>query len=199
MTHRWAAGGHVQGEVETMLLVPAIVDAVPETPVIDAGGIGDGRGVATALALGADAAMLGTRFVATAAAATHERYAERVSAAEATGTVYGDPDDYGWPDQPHRTLENETTARCEAAGRPRAEKPGAGDVVTHDDGEPIERYDDALATSEVEGDVEAVPLYVGQSAGLVEHGQPASDVVDRLHGETFTALHDETFTALHAV
>lgn len=180
----WEAGGHVQSEVATMPLVPEVADAVPDTPVIAAGGIGDGRGVAAALALGADGAMLGTRFVATAEAAVHRCYADRVAEADATETVYGEPYDCGWPGQPHRTLENETTERWEAAGRPRAEKPGAGDVVAHDgDGQPIGRYDDALATPDVEGEVEEVPLYAGQSAGLVGERRPARNVVETIATE----------------
>jgi hypothetical protein len=59
----WEAGGHVWGTVATLPLVPAVVDAVAPVPVIAAGGIGDARGVAAVLALGAQAAWLGTRFL----------------------------------------------------------------------------------------------------------------------------------------
>src|SRR5437764_11777879 len=59
----WEAGGHVWGGVATLPLVPAVVDAVAPVPVIAAGGIGDARGVAAVLALGAQAALLGTRFL----------------------------------------------------------------------------------------------------------------------------------------
>ena len=59
----WEAGGHVRGQVATLPLVPAVVDAVSPVPVIAAGGIGDARGVAAVLALGAQAAWLGTRFL----------------------------------------------------------------------------------------------------------------------------------------
>ena len=57
------AGGHVWGQVGTLVLTPAVVDAVPETPVIAAGGIADGRGLAAILALGAQAAWVGTRLL----------------------------------------------------------------------------------------------------------------------------------------
>ena len=56
----WEAGGHVWGDVSTLALVPAVVDALGDTPVIAAGGIADGRGLAAALALGAGAAWMGT-------------------------------------------------------------------------------------------------------------------------------------------
>ena len=59
----WEAGGHVWGGVATLPLVPAVVDVVAPVPVIAAGGIGDARGVAAVLALGAQAALLGTRFL----------------------------------------------------------------------------------------------------------------------------------------
>jgi len=180
----WEAGGHVQVDVATMPLVPAVVDAVPEIPVVAAGGIGDGRGIAAALVLGADGAMLGTRFVATMEAAAHDRYVDRVAEADATETVYGEPYDGGWPGQPHRTLENGTTERWEAAGRPRDGKPGEDDVVAHGgDGEPIRRYDDALATPDVDGAIEEVPLYAGQSTELVEERRPAAEVVADLVAE----------------
>ena len=60
----WEAGGHVHGKVATMALVSAVVDRVPETPVIAAGEIADGRGLAAAMALGASGAWIGTRFLA---------------------------------------------------------------------------------------------------------------------------------------
>jgi NAD(P)H-dependent flavin oxidoreductase YrpB (nitropropane dioxygenase family) len=77
----WEAGGHVWGQVATMALVPAVVDAVQPVPVIAAGGIGDGRGLAAVLALGAQAGWLGSRFLTATEAATHEVYRRRVLAA----------------------------------------------------------------------------------------------------------------------
>ncbi len=60
----WEAGGHVWGEVSTLALVPRVVDAVAPLPVVAAGGIADGRGLAAVLLLGAEGAWIGTRFVA---------------------------------------------------------------------------------------------------------------------------------------
>src|SRR5437016_6394583 len=70
----WEAGGHVRGTVATMPLVPAVVDAVSPAPVVAAGGIADGRGLAAALALGA----AGVWFLASNEAAIHPRYRERI-------------------------------------------------------------------------------------------------------------------------
>ncbi len=104
------AGGHVQSDVATMPLVPRIADAVSDTPVIAAGGIADGRGIAAALSLGADGAWIGTRFLATEEAHVHRRYRRRVLEANETETTYSTLFDEGWPDVPHRVIENSTVA-----------------------------------------------------------------------------------------
>ncbi|MDE3094878.1 MAG: nitronate monooxygenase [Chloroflexota bacterium] len=80
------AGGHT-GRVATFPLVPAVVDAVRPVPVAAAGGIADGRGLVAALALGASAAVVGTRFVATREAHGHEAYKQRIVAASEEDTV----------------------------------------------------------------------------------------------------------------
>ena len=185
----WEAGGHVQSEVATLPLVPRVVDAAPDTPVIAAGGIADGRGIAAALALGAGGAWLGTRFLATGEANVHEVYRERVTDAAETETAYGTVFSEGWPGVPHRVLENETTeAYCEA-GDPETDPPGKGDVVARTpEGEPVTRYEDSLATPEIEGAVEKLPLYAGQSAGLTEETVPAGELVEDLVAETRRAL-----------
>src|SRR5436309_648055 len=67
----WEAGGHVRGTVATLALVPAVVDAVAPVPVVAAGGIADGRGLAAVLALGAAGAWIGTRLPASGGAAIH--------------------------------------------------------------------------------------------------------------------------------
>src|SRR5258707_7091582 len=74
----WEAGGHVRGMVATMPLVPAVVDAVSPVPVVAAGGIADGRGLAAVLALGAAGAWIGTRFLASQEATIHARYRGRL-------------------------------------------------------------------------------------------------------------------------
>jgi nitronate monooxygenase len=185
----WEAGGHVQSDVATLPLVPRVVDAVPETPVVAAGGIADGRGVAAALTLGAAGAWLGTRFLAAEEAAVHRAYRERVVGADETETTYGTPYDEGWPDVDHRVLDNETTERWTAAGRPDQDKPGAGDHVAETlDGDPVRRYEDSLAVPGTAGDVTELPLYAGQSAGLVDDREPAAAIVEELVAEARTAL-----------
>ena len=129
----WEAGGHVWGTVATLPLVPAVVDAVAPVPVIAAGGIGDARGVAAVLALGAQAAWLGTRFLLAEEMPIHEYYRNRlIAAAETDPQWYPNLYDVGWPDAPHRVLRNSTAEAWEAAGRPPdAQRPGIGDVIAH--------------------------------------------------------------------
>ena len=187
VTQGLEAGGHVQSDVATTALVPRVADAVGDrVPIVAAGGIADGRGVAAALALGADGAWLGTRFVATEEANVHEEYRRRVRESDETDTRHTTLFDKGWPGMPHRVLENETIERWENAGRPPVgERPGEDDVVARSgDGEAIERYDEALATPDVDGDVEAMALYAGQSVGLTDDVQPAADLVSELVAET---------------
>jgi len=81
------AGGHVLGTTSLSIVLPAIVDAVRPLPVIAAGGIADGRGLAAALALGAQAVSMGTRFLASDEAAASRAYKERITLSRAEDTV----------------------------------------------------------------------------------------------------------------
>jgi len=142
----WEAGGHVRGQIATLPLVPAVVDAVAPVPVIAAGGIGDARGVAAVLALGAQAAWLGTRFLLAQEMPIHEHYRRRLmDAAETDAQWFADLYQVGWPDAPHRALRNSTAQAWEAAGWPAAgSRPGEGDVIAHfASGESIVRYEPA--------------------------------------------------------
>ena len=105
------------GGIATLPLVPAVVDAVAPVPVIAAGGIGDARGVAAVLALGAQAAWLGTRFLLAEETPLHADYRHRlIAAAETDAQWYANLYDVGWPNAPHRALRN----RPRGPGRPRA-------------------------------------------------------------------------------
>ncbi|WP_226042344.1 nitronate monooxygenase [Natrinema sp. DC36] len=193
VTQGLEAGGHVQSEVATTALVPRVADAVgDEVPIVAAGGIADGRGIAAALALGADGAWLGTRFVATEEASVHETYRRRLRESDETDTAYTTLFDKGWPGTPHRVLRNDTLERWEAAGRPPAgDRPGEDDVVARTDdgdGEEIERYDEALATPAVKGDIEEMALFAGQSVGLTDDVRPAGALLEELVAETIETL-----------
>jgi nitronate monooxygenase len=179
----WEAGGHVWGKVATLPLVPAVVDAVAPVPVIAAGGIGDARGVAAVLALGAQAAWLGTRFLLAQEMPIHEDYRRRlIAAAETDPQWYPNLYDVGWPDSPHRALRNSTAEAWEAAGcPPDGQRPGAGDVIAHfASGEPIVRYEPAPPMTGTTGDIEALSMWAGQDVALARQVQPAADIVAEL-------------------
>jgi nitronate monooxygenase len=82
------AGGHVRGQVTTLVLVPEIRDALPDMPLIAAGGMADGRGLVAAIALGADGAAFGTRFLASVEATAHPLYKKRILSAHAADTIH---------------------------------------------------------------------------------------------------------------
>src|SRR5580658_3885584 len=153
----WEAGGHVRGKVATSPLIPAVVDAASLVPVVAAGGIADGRGLAAALALGAAGAWIGTRFLASREAAIHPRYRELLLRASETDTVFLEElFDVNWPKAPHRVLRNKTVESWEAAGRPPSGKrPGEGDVIaTSPASGPILRYQSITPGSDTEGDID---------------------------------------------
>jgi nitronate monooxygenase len=179
----WEAGGHVWSGVATLPLVPAVVDEVAPTPVIAAGGIGDARGVAAVLALGAQAALLGTRFLLADEMPIHEDYRRRlITATETDAEWYPNLYEVGWPDSPHRALHNSTAEKWEAAGRPEpGSRPGEGEVIAHfASGDPILRYSPAPPMVGTTGEIEALSQWAGQSVALATHPQPAAEIVAEL-------------------
>jgi nitronate monooxygenase len=179
----WEAGGHVLGRVATLPLVPAVVDAAAPVPVIAAGGIGDSRGVAAVLALGAQAAWLGTRFLLAEEMPIHEEYRRRlVAASETDAEWYANLYEVGWPDAPHRAIRNSTAEMWEAAGEPPpGSRPGEGEVIAHfASGEEILRYSPAPPLVGTTGEIEALSLWAGQSVALARQSQPAAEIVAEL-------------------
>jgi NAD(P)H-dependent flavin oxidoreductase YrpB (nitropropane dioxygenase family) len=187
----WEAGGHVRTEVAAMPLVPAVCDAVAPVPVVLAGGVSDGRGLAAALTLGASGVWLGTRFLTATEALVHPEYRSRVVASGSDDTVLTSVFDGGW-DGPHRVLRNSTLQAWEAQGRPPSgQRPGEGDVVARGPGadrREIRRYDMTSPSAGMTGAVEAMALYAGQSVELVRDSKPASDIVATLVREAEGAL-----------
>lgn len=182
----WEAGGHVRGTVSTMALVPAVVDAVGDTPVIAAGGIADGRGLAAALALGASAAWIGTRFLSAQETDIHPDYVARLIAARETDTgYYGNLFDGGWPDAPHRTLQNATTQAWDAAGRPDpGQRPGEGEIIASAPGKgDFDRYACITPNAETTGDIKALSMWCGQGVSMVRKVQPAAEIVREIAGD----------------
>ncbi|WP_434798317.1 enoyl-[acyl-carrier-protein] reductase FabK [Terrisporobacter vanillatitrophus] len=160
------AGGHI-GQLTTMSLVPQVVDAV-DIPVIAAGGIGDGRGIAASFMLGACGVQMGTRFLVSKECKVHENYKDRVLNAkdidtEVTGTSTS---------HPVRVLRNKLTREYI-----RLEK-------TNADPEAIEALGKgALRKAVVDGDVNNGSVMAGQIAGLVSKKQSCEEIINELISE----------------
>ena len=157
------SGGHI-GETSTMALVPQVVDAV-DIPVIAAGGIADGRGVAAAFMLGAQGVQVGTRFLVADECTVSDEYKDRVLKAKdistvATGRKFG---------HPVRCLK--TPFSNEYA---RLEKEGASEQELNELGT------GALRKAAKEGDYEHGSFLCGQIAGMVTKREPAAAIVDDL-------------------
>ncbi len=127
----------------------------------------------------AQAAWIGTRFLAAEEAVTHPHYQSRVLAAEASDTYYSKLYDVGWPDAPGRVLRNTTIDAWEEAGRPPpGNRPGEGETIAGaGEDDQVPRYGAVAARKDYRGDVEAMPLWAGQGVGLVRRRQPAAEIV----------------------
>jgi nitronate monooxygenase len=178
----WEAGGHVRGTVATLPLVPAVVDAVAPSPVVAAGGIADGRGLAAVMALGASAAWIGTRFLLSDECPIHSHYRERLIDAKETDTFYTSVYDVGWPDAPHRLLRNSTLTTWENAGSPLpGNRPGEGDVIARSPSVgDIVRYQIYTPGADAEGQIDETAMWAGQGVSLLKRTQPAGDIVHEI-------------------
>ncbi len=186
----WEAGGHVWGNVATMALVPAVVDAV-NVPVVAAGGIADGRGMAAALMLGASGVWIGTRFLASKEATIHQEYRQRIlDASEDQTEWYNDLYDVGWSEAPHRTLLNSTSKKWKDAGTPESgSRPNEKEIIGHQpNGDAVVRYQCYTPLPETTGDVAAMSLWSGQGVSLAGKTMPASEIVEEIYREAKQAL-----------
>ena len=159
------SGGHV-GDSTTMTLVPQVVDAI-NIPVVAAGGIADGRGVAAALMLGAVGVQVGTRFLVADECTVSEEYKERVLKAGDISTMVTGRSG-GHPVRCLKTPFTRRFAKAESAGASQDElnAMGAG----------------SLRKAAREGDYENGSFMCGQIAGLVKRRQTAAEIVDDLIG-----------------
>jgi NAD(P)H-dependent flavin oxidoreductase YrpB (nitropropane dioxygenase family) len=188
------AGGHIRGSSALTTVLPAIVQAVAPLPVLASGGIATGSGIIAALALGGQGVSLGTVFVASDEADIALDYKRRIVQSGAEDTVYcEDLFDAGWPNAPHRVLRNEAVKRWEAAGRPALgqrsdEHMPIGTVLRNGRRVEVPRYAATMLTSDFEGDLDAAPLWAGESCGLVRTIRPAAQIVRDLVREADEAL-----------
>lgn len=167
------AGGHGAAR-STFTLVPAVADAVSPLPVVAAGGIADGRGLAAALMLGASGALVGTRFYATDEALGHRAAKKAIAAGGGDETlrtrIFDIVRGYSWP-EPYtgRALMNRFTTAWH--GR---------EAALHDDlAHQRTRYRDAAAA----GDVDTAVVFCGEAIDLIDSVEPAPHVLNRMVAE----------------
>jgi nitronate monooxygenase len=168
------AGGH-GADRSTLPLVPAVVDAVAPTPVLAAGGIADGRGLAAALMLGAQGALMGTRFYAATEALGHERAKDHIVAAKGRDTrrtrVFDVVRQHAWP-QPYtgRALRNRFMERWGSREEDLS--------VALDEENP--RFRAAVR----DGDFERAMIWAGEGVDLISDVAPAGELVRRIGAQT---------------
>ena len=176
------AGGHVQSTTALEDVLPLVLAEAGHVPVVAAGGVGDGAGMACMLDLGAGGVMLGTRFVATQESRAHPDYKQALCAARSAETALTVCFDGDWPQAAHRVLRNSTLETWQAWGCPaRAQRPGEGEIIGHtQSGEPIVRYDSAAPRAGMTGRILDMCLYAGTSCEAVRDIPPAFDLVQQL-------------------
>ena len=196
------AGGHVAGQVSTMVLVPRIVDVTP-TPVLADGGIADARGHAAALCLGADGVVMGTRFLATEEANAHTAYKSKLVSASEEDTVRTILFGNGWPHAPHRALKTafvrEWVDRQSGTQDFWPDEPVIGRTIIAGDEMPVQRFVSLPPNAHATGDIESMSLLAGQSVGLIDEVRPAADILretvkgaERIIRDLRSFLPDET-------
>jgi NAD(P)H-dependent flavin oxidoreductase YrpB (nitropropane dioxygenase family) len=173
------AGGHVAW-MAAMALVPMMVKAVAPLPVLAAGGIADGKGLAAALALGADGVLVGTRFMASDEAPLHPNFKQAILRSDGHDTMLTEIPDIAsgrvWPGAMSRALRNKFIERW--AGREWA--------LRRDQREAWQ----AVLEARRAGDADDAPLLIGQDAGLIDAVKPAAEIVAAMVAEAEKIISD---------
>ncbi|MGD1953719.1 MAG: NAD(P)H-dependent flavin oxidoreductase [Sphingomonadales bacterium] len=187
------AGGHNYGTLPLFVQLPAMRDAFPEAMLLAAGGIMDGRGVAAALALGADGVWVGTRLIATQEANIAPAYKDKLIAAAGEDTVRSSLFGKDTPDfNPMRLLKTEIVK--EYAGRENEApsdpmtQPVLGEMAIGPQVLPINRFSNLLPMGNATGDVEQMPLLAGQGVGQVKDLPLAGELVLQMMREAADIL-----------
>jgi nitronate monooxygenase len=173
------AGGHVRGTVPLLPLLTAVLDTVGDDVVVVAsGGIGSGRSMAAALAAGADAVRVGTRFVASTESRAHPDYQAALVAAQVGDTIVNEEygRETGWPDAPNRVLRSAFEEATASDGAVVGEEQLAGTAERV----PIARFSVSPPTDACEGHIAAMAMYAGESAASIQQVQPAAAIVHEL-------------------
>jgi nitronate monooxygenase len=182
------AGGHLHGDVSTLVLLPQVVRAV-DVPVLASGGFATGAGLVAAFALGAQGIQCGTAFLATHESFAHEFHKQRVVRATSDQTVHSDVFAINWPPRsPVRTLKNSVTEayRDDLWGHGPDDFPR--EVIGHEDQRPIYKFSTDSPLRNMTGDFEAMAPFAGQVCGLIEDICPAGERLRRIVWEAETII-----------
>lgn len=176
------AGGHVQSTKPLMSLLEDVVRSCPDMPIIAAGGLADGDGIARAMHAGADAAMLGTRFIATVESRAHPLYKQALVNANSEDAVMTVCFSDGWENALHRVLRNSTLMHWEDAGcPPRGSRPGeAEQIASNHKDKTITRYEEIPPAMDMSGDILACVLYAGVGCGKIRNIPTAAQLLAEL-------------------
>jgi len=179
------AGGHV-GWMASLPLVPMMVKALAPLPVLCAGGIADGHGLAGALALGAEGVLLGTRFLATHESPLHANFKQAIVDSDGHDTVLTEIPDLAsqrvWPGAMSRAKRNKFIERW--AGREWAIRENATEIGKE------------LAQARAVGDIDNASLSYGQDAGLIDSIKSVKEVIEEIVGEAETIIRSRLQTLL---
>jgi nitronate monooxygenase len=169
-------GGRMHGSRSLWPLLVEVLDSVG-LPVVAAGGIAEGRGVAAALAAGAAAVRMGTRFVATPESGAHPAYKDAIVAASGSDTVLTDAYRVMWPsEQANARVLRSALERARAL----PEDAPVGTMTLGPDTVDIPRFGVPPPTVTAEGDVTAMALYAGESVASIDALVPAGELVRRI-------------------
>jgi len=167
------AGGHVRGSVGLFPLLEEVLDAV-RIPVIASGGVGTARSMAAALAAGAAAVRVGTRFLAAREADAHPAYVEALIRARAEDTILTETFSVNWPNAPHRVLRSCVDAAKSFSGAMVGEGAIGGSKY------PVPRFAPPTPNRATVGEISAMALYAEHSVDAVRRVQPAAEIVREL-------------------
>lgn len=188
------SGGHNKAEAATFTLLPAVLDAVSPIPVLAAGGIVDGRGLAAALMLGAQGAWCGTRFLASAEADASAEYQSTVLRATPGSTVLTDLFGPEWPGQTCRVFQNQVVREYpDAAAAEGVVGPSIGTLpLAPGESYVMPKFSAVLPTRATTGDIEEMALTMGESAGRISSIASAASIVHDMASEARACLQEQT-------
>ncbi|MCK5296334.1 MAG: nitronate monooxygenase [Alphaproteobacteria bacterium] len=182
------AGGHI-GPVSTSVLVQEILPYIAKVPVFVAGGIGNGKMMASYMKLGASGCQIGTRFVCSTECVAHENFKKafiKANARDAMPTVQIDPK---FPVIPVRALQNKGTQEFMEFQKKTADKFHNNEATQKEAQLEIEHYwVGALRNAAIDGDVENGSLMAGQCVGMVKSEQPVSEIINEFTEQAEEAL-----------